>query len=95
MLLFYRPVPTYTWKKIDIDGKEKPIENNKDGIIFTDQINRVLVIQSANKFHAGRYICTATIGDKSDTVEGYLRYKGATVLILLKAFMKKIFRYIG
>ena len=62
--------------RIDVYGKEHSVEDDKDGITFDDGDARVLVIKRATRDHAGRYFCTATIGDKNDTVEGSLSFEG-------------------
>ena len=70
------PVPTYSWKIIDSEGNEKPIVDGENNIVFADGDSRILQIKSTKKSHAGKYICTATIGENSDSVEGELTYQG-------------------
>ena len=64
------------WSRIDVYGKKHAIENGKDGIFYNSIYARILVIKPAKRNHAGRYFCTATIGNKSDTVEGSLSFQG-------------------
>ncbi|CAB4043794.1 contactin-4 isoform X1 [Paramuricea clavata] len=75
MFYAFRPTPEYSWKRIDVYDKEHAVENGVDGITFDDRDPRLLVIKSASKDHAGQYFCTATIGDKNDTVEGSLTFE--------------------
>ena len=68
---------------MDVYGKNHSVENGKDGITFDDGDARLLVINSATRNHAGRYFCTATIDDKSDTVEGSLSFESMIISIIL------------
>ena len=88
------PVPTYTWKKIDSEGNEKPIVDGEDNIVFVDGDSRILEIMSTKKSHAGKYICTATIGEKSDSVEGELTYQGTDNLVF-KQILRVQFEFSG
>lgn len=56
------------------------MKDGKDGITFEDRDDRLLIIDSAKKEHAGRYFCTASIGEKNDTVEGSLIFEGRQIL---------------
>ncbi len=66
----------YSWSRIDVYGTKHAVENGKDNIKYEDNDARILVIKPATRDHAGRYFCTATIGDKNDTVEGSLSFEG-------------------
>ncbi|XP_028417506.1 fibronectin type III domain-containing protein-like [Dendronephthya gigantea] len=70
-----RPTPSYSWKRIDVEGKEHAIVNGKGGMKFEDGDARLLVLNSAKREHSGRYFCTASIGNKNDTVEGSLTFE--------------------
>ncbi|CAB4037101.1 contactin-2 [Paramuricea clavata] len=75
MFYAFRPTPVYSWKRIDVYDKEHTVKNGVDGITFDYGDPRLLVIKSASRNHAGQYFCTATIGDKNDTVEGSLTFE--------------------
>lgn len=87
------PVPIYTWKKIDSEGNEKDIVHNQDGYMFENKDTRILVIEKAQVSHSGRYRCTATIGQKSDTNEGELKYHIKPEWVLPKIASVKVSIY--
>ncbi|XP_028417514.1 contactin-3-like [Dendronephthya gigantea] len=70
-----RPTPSYSWRRIDVEGKEHAIVNGKDGMRFEDGDARLLVLDFAKREHSGRYFCMASIGNKNDTVEGSLTFE--------------------
>ncbi|XP_028410833.1 contactin-4-like [Dendronephthya gigantea] len=70
-----RPTPSYSWRRIGVDGKEHAIKNGRDNFIFSGGDARFLVLLSAKEKHSGQYFCTATIGNNSDTVAGSLTFK--------------------
>ena len=76
MLCLFRPTPKYSWERVDVYGNRFVLEDSKDGITFDDGDTRLLVIKLATRNHAGKYFCTATIGDKNHTVEGSLSFEG-------------------
>ena len=86
------PVPTYTWKTIHSEGNEKTIVDGQDNILFVDGDPRILEIRSTTKSHAGKYICTATIGQKSDSMEWEIIYQGTDYPVFLHILL--IYSYI-
>ena len=80
------PVPTYTWKTIHSEGNEKTIVDGQDNILFVDGDPRILEIRSTTKSHAGKYICTATIGQKSDSMEWEIIYQGTDYPVFLHIY---------
>jgi predicted transcriptional regulator len=73
---YFRPTPVYTWSRIDVYGQKHVVESGKDDMLYDGNDPRILVIKPAKRHHAGRYFCTATIGNKNDTVEGSLSFQG-------------------
>ena len=76
VLIFFSPLPTYSWTMTDDWNVTKPIEDGKNGVEFEDGDLRILVIKSAQQRNSGTYRCTATGNGTSAYVEGRLKYEG-------------------